>query len=250
MKCPGQDWRYWKPGDIFNAKCPECGGNVEFFKDEVRRKCRCGHLLTNPKLDFGCAAWCPYAEQCIGTVPSEVRERQKTEQETSLKERISLEMKKFFGKDLKRVNHAVKVARYAEQIVKIEGGNPLVILGAAYLHDIGAPRAEARSEEWKGDRDLYLQAQESEGVPIAKEILQRLNLKEEEIDEICDLIGHHHHPRERETLNFQILYEADWLVHIEEKEIFRDRKAVEAILERSIRTESGRHLVEKLYLLE
>ena len=35
MKCPGQDMRYWKPGDIFNAKCPKCGGTVEFFKDEV-----------------------------------------------------------------------------------------------------------------------------------------------------------------------------------------------------------------------
>ena len=25
MKCPGQDSRYWKPGAIFEEKCPECG---------------------------------------------------------------------------------------------------------------------------------------------------------------------------------------------------------------------------------
>jgi|GEM_PF-6526355 len=36
MKCPGQDSRYWKPGAIFGAKCPECGGEVEFFKDDTR----------------------------------------------------------------------------------------------------------------------------------------------------------------------------------------------------------------------
>ena len=73
MKCPGQDMRYWKPGDIFNAQCPNCGKPVEFFKDEARRKCHCGYLVTNPKLDLGCAGWCPYAEQCIGAVPEEAK---------------------------------------------------------------------------------------------------------------------------------------------------------------------------------
>ena len=34
MKCPGQDSRYWKPGAIFEALCPECGAGVEFFKDD------------------------------------------------------------------------------------------------------------------------------------------------------------------------------------------------------------------------
>ena len=34
MKCPGQDTLYWKPGAIFEAKCPKCGKEVEFFKDD------------------------------------------------------------------------------------------------------------------------------------------------------------------------------------------------------------------------
>ena len=43
MKCPGQDMRYWKPGDIFEVPCPECGEPTEFYKDEVQRLCRrCG----------------------------------------------------------------------------------------------------------------------------------------------------------------------------------------------------------------
>jgi hypothetical protein len=52
---------------------------VEFFKDEVRRKCGCGHMIVNPKLDFGCAEWCQYAEQCGGRVPEEVKARQRAE---------------------------------------------------------------------------------------------------------------------------------------------------------------------------
>ena len=242
MKCPGQDMRFWKPGDIFDTQCPKCGRRIEFFKDEVRRKCRCGHEIVNPKLDFGCAQWCPYAEQCVGTVPEEVKERQKAEQKDLLRGRIALEMKKYFGTDFKRVQHAINVARYAEQILKMEGGNPLVVMGAAYLHDIGIHEAEKKYGNPSGPH------QEMEGPKIAKEILERLGVQKEMIDEICDIIGHHHNPREEETLNFQILYEADWLVNLEEEGNLKDRKELEELIEKAFRTVTGKHLAEERYL--
>jgi hypothetical protein len=74
MKCPGQDTRFWRPGDIFDARCPACGMTVEFFKDEVRRRCHCGQMVMNPRLDLGCAAWCPYADKCLGTTPEKEKE--------------------------------------------------------------------------------------------------------------------------------------------------------------------------------
>ena len=40
MKCPGQDSRNWKPGDIFEMACPKCGKPLEFFKDEPLRRCK------------------------------------------------------------------------------------------------------------------------------------------------------------------------------------------------------------------
>lgn len=242
MKCPGQDMRYWKPGDIFDTRCPKCGRGVEFFKDEVRRKCRCGHEIVNPKMDFGCAQWCPYAEQCVGPLPEEVKERQKAEQKDLLRERISLEMKKYFGTDFKRVNHALRVAKYAEQILKMEGGNPLVVMGAAYLHDIGIHEAERKHGNPSGHY------QEMEGPLVARGILEKLNIRKEIADEICDIIGHHHHPREEETLDFQILYEADWLVNIEEEGISKDRQKTEGLIEKVFRTVTGKQLAEKLYL--
>jgi len=242
MKCPGQDMRFWKPGDIFDAPCPQCGRRVEFFKDEVKRKCRCGHEIVNPKLDFGCAQWCPYAEQCVGAVPEDVRERQKAEGGDLLRERIALEMKKYFRTDFKRVHHAIKVAKFAEQILKVEGGNPLVVMGVAYLHDIGIHEADRKY----GSHSGYYQ--EMEGPAIAREILERLNVPTQMLDEMCDIIGHHHSPREEETLNFQILYEADWLVNIEEEGFSKDRKKVEALIAKVFRTATGRQLAEKLFL--
>jgi len=242
MKCPGQDMRFWKPGDIFDAPCPKCGRRVEFFKDEVRRECRCGHEIVSPKLDFGCAQWCPYAEQCVGVVPEEVKERQKAEERGLLRERIALEMKKYFGTDFKRVHHAIKVARFAEQILKMEGGNPLVVMGAAYLHDIGIHEASRKYGSYSGHY------QEMEGPAIAREILERLNVKKQVIDEVCDILGHHHSPREKETLHFQILYEADGLVNIEEEGISKNREKVEQLIRKVFRTATGKRLAEELYL--
>jgi endogenous inhibitor of DNA gyrase (YacG/DUF329 family) len=76
MKCPGQDTRYWKPEDIFNVPCPACGKPVEFFKDDSSRKCpTCGYRFRNPRLDLGCAEWCPYAEQCLGEMAKASRDK-------------------------------------------------------------------------------------------------------------------------------------------------------------------------------
>ena len=241
MRCPGQDPMFWKPDDVFEIECPKCGYHVEFFKFDAKRKCRCGHVIVNPKIDFGCAQWCQYGEQCAGAVPDEVKVRQKEEQKDMLRERISFEMKRYFGTDFKRVNHALKVARYAEQILKMEGGNPLVVMGSAYLHDIGIHEAEKKYGSTAGNY------QEKEGPPIAREILKKLDVQPEWIDEICDIVGHHHSPRREETLNFQILYEADWLVNIEEEGISKNRHETEKVVEKVFQTVTGKKLAAEIY---
>jgi HD superfamily phosphodiesterase len=243
MRCPGQDLRFWKPGDIFEIGCPKCEKRIEFFKDEVRRKCSCGHEIVNPKLDFGCARWCQYAEQCVGTVPEEVKAKRKEEERDLLREKISLEMKKYFGTDFKRVNHALKVARHAEQILKMEGGHPLVVLSAAYLHDIGIHEAERKYGSPSGPY------QEIEGPAIARRILEGLAVQGEIVDEVCGIIGHHHSPKEEESLNFQILYEADWLVNLEEEGISKDRKKLEGVIKKVFKTATGKEIAQKLYLV-
>ncbi len=66
-KCPGQNTQYWGFDAIYNVSCPKCSQPVEFFRDEVRRKCRsCGEMVFNDRMDLGCAKWCPAASSCIG----------------------------------------------------------------------------------------------------------------------------------------------------------------------------------------
>ena len=71
FKCPGQDTRFWKPEDVCEVKCPGCGTDLEFWKDEPFRQCpKCRGRVRNPKIDIGCAEWCQYAEKCLGYVPA------------------------------------------------------------------------------------------------------------------------------------------------------------------------------------
>ncbi len=68
QKCPGQDMRYWTADDVNEEKCPQCGGMIEFFKTDIRLRCpKCKTRVANPRFDMGCAQWCSYAEQCLGS---------------------------------------------------------------------------------------------------------------------------------------------------------------------------------------
>ncbi|NMB41933.1 MAG: hypothetical protein GX996_08360 [Firmicutes bacterium] len=123
-KCPGQDRRYWKPEDIYEDECPDCGNILEFWKTDIRIRCeKCGRLVSNPRFDLGCAAWCPYAEYCLGDVakgygkPDSFLEKIETEMEYILK-----------GEALDRIKRVLPVA---EKLSEERGADLLVIVVAA-----------------------------------------------------------------------------------------------------------------------
>jgi HD superfamily phosphodiesterase len=192
----------------------------------------------NPGLDFGCAAYCKYAEQCIGNLPPELI----AQKEDLLKDRVAIEMKRYFKKDFRRVGHAGRVARYAERIAKKEGGDLAVILSAAYLHDTGMKEAEEMQ------RDNAAEVHEQEGPPVARDILERLGAAEGMIEEVCDIIGHHHHPRTEESKNFKCVYDADQIANLEEK----NKKSpmiseeMDRIIDQSLLTETGRDVAREV----
>jgi HD superfamily phosphohydrolase YqeK len=191
-------------------------------------------------MDFGCASYCEFAEQCLGTLPPELL----AQKEDLLKDRIAIEMKRYFKGDFKRIGHASRVARYAERIGKKENGNMAVILASAYLHDIGITEAE---KKYNSTAAKY---QEELGPPIAKMILEKLGAGEKLINEVCDIIGHHHHPRPEETVNFKVLYDADLITNLEEscKEKPMEPERLERIIKKSFLTESGRTQAQQVLL--
>ncbi len=136
MKCPGQDTRYWKPDDIFVAECPKCGAEIEFFKDDARRRCAwCGHMFYNPKIELGCAEWCQYAEKCV---PDLVRAKKAAQ---NFKDLLS-ELVKSYLEDEAAWERTVQGLKYAQDLLKAEGGDPKVVLAAVLLHRVEAAKAQ------------------------------------------------------------------------------------------------------------
>jgi hypothetical protein len=137
MKCPGQDTRYWKPGDIFVAECPKCGAEIEFFKDDTRRRCAwCGHMFYNPKIELGCAEWCQYAEKCV---PDLVKAKKAAQ---NFKELLSGMVKAHLEPDTAAWERTAQGVQFAQELLKAEGGDPKVVLAAVLLHEVEPAKAK------------------------------------------------------------------------------------------------------------
>ena len=235
VKCPGQDQRFWKPEDIFEVPCSGCGHTIEFFKDEPKLKCRkCEQIVVNPKIDLGCAEWCQYGDQCLGIST--------TKRTSYMRDRLIYEMKKVFGEDQKRIEHALAVLDYAEKIQANEGGDPLVVRAAAILHDIGIHEAERKYGSSTG------KYQEIEGPPIAEEILKQYDLDAEAIEHICKIIANHHTLNDFDTTEFRIILDADRLVNIPEDFPDASEEKLQKIIDNKFKTHEGCRIAKELFL--
>lgn len=236
--CPGQSRQFWKPDDIFDVVCPHCDNTLEFFKDDLRRRCRtCGNTIENPRLDMGCAMWCAHADKCF----SAGREEDPLAQTVRLKARLIAEMKHTFDTDDRRIAHALKVLSYAEQIMESENGyDALVVAAAAVLHDIGIPEAE----RLHGSASPVLQMRV--GPPIARRIMQSLGIDTGIVEQVAEIIANHHIPDAIDSMNFFILIDADCIVNIQEGDIV-PREFSDAFFHKHFATDTGRAIAKKLF---
>lgn len=156
------------------------------------------------------------------------------------------ELRRHFGTDERRINHACKVWSFAEKIMqgeKVAADLQHVVTIAAILHDVGIKLAEQKYNSAAGPY------QELEGPPIAKEIMGRIGERETVISRVCYIIGGHHTPSKNDGIDFQIIWEADLLVNIEEEGIAMDKVKLKEIISKNFKTETGKRLAEKEYLI-
>lgn len=160
---------------------------------------------------------------------------------TGIEEIVLDRMEQCFGSDAKRIEHARRVAGFADELLKKESGRREVVIIAALLHDIGIHECERKYRSTDG------QLQEKEGVPIARKILVGCNVEDEIIDEVCRIIGSHHSPGEVETDEFKIMWDADWLVNLNDECDLSDKKKVKQIIDKVFLTKTGRAKAEEIY---
>ncbi len=219
VRCPGQDTRYWTPEDIFDIKCPFCNKEIEFFKDEPFRICpECEAEVRNPKIDLGCAKWCKYAKECLGKLAPQ------DDEELSMCQRLIAEMRDLFGDDRKRISHALKILGFAEEILKHETADPLTVRAAAILHDT-----------------------ERKHNSSAEKIMKKLKIHNEVIEHVCKIIGSQHSANDIDTIEFCIIWDANWIVNIsDEYPDFKESKILD-LIEHTFKTEYGKKMALRKY---
>jgi len=214
MKCPGQDSRYWKPGAIFDVKCPSCGTMIEFFKDDTRRRCpSCGADVPNPEMDFGCAAYCPYAEHCLGTLPEGVVADGKMK---VLKAKMLKALKE---KDLKEGRNAALTSRFmelAEEIGKKESAPLGPVMLAAFGYSMGAFH----------DKEGVQQITDVKG--MLERALCDLGLESDAVEEASTILTNIISQKEKDyLLPEQVLLDAWKLANLEYAERDRGEQSIE-----------------------
>lgn len=161
-------------------------------------------MVANPRMDFGCAAYCKYAEQCLGELTPDLLATRKD----LLKDRVAVEMKKYFRQDFHSISHAMKVSRYAEQIASEEKADLAVVLSAAYLHAIACP---------EGETGAPAQGPVCGGLGTVQTLLSPLGPDQEFVDEVLDTIkALWENQGDLKSKNARILCDAHTIVTLQE----------------------------------
>lgn len=161
---------------------------------------------------------------------------------TQIIDQLTRKMFAFNAGDPKRIQHLMKVHRFAQLIARLENLDDhtrFITECAALVHDIGIRPAEDKYGSCTG------KLQEQEGPLYARPMLQEMGLDAADIDRICYLVGHHHTYTGIDGPDYQILVEADFLVNL-----YEDGTGEEGIRhawETVFRTKAGRDLCSEIY---
>lgn len=158
-------------------------------------------------------------------------------------DKVITAMIEYFGSDKKRIHHFLKVYSFSKTIGESENlstAEQELLEIAAIVHDIGI---KVSDEKYNSSAGKY---QELEGPREAERLLANLGYEKTFIDKVCYLVGHHHTYGNIDTLPYQILVEADFLVNLYEDN--SSRRSAEQAYEKIFRTKSGKNLLKIMFL--
>lgn len=152
-------------------------------------------------------------------------------------------MIEYYNKDIRRINHFMKVYSFSKAIGESEGLDSRtqdILEATAILHDIGIKISE---EKYNSSAGKY---QEIEGPAIAEKFLDDLGYDRDFIERVCYIIAHHHTYNNITGIDYQILVEADFIVNLYEDNCSED--AVLSAYNNIFKTKTGREYILKMFL--
>ena len=151
-------------------------------------------------------------------------------------------MTAYFGEDQRRIEHALQVTIYAQELLAYVDADPVIVLAAAYLHDIGIHEAERKHGSNSG------KWQEIEGPPVARTILERLGAGEGLVEQVAAIVANHHTPAGVDSPEFRVIWDADALVNFSGAFAGKDEPAIESVLQNHMVTEPGFRIARRIFI--
>lgn len=174
------------------------------------------------------------------------------------KEKLFNLLKNYFTIDDWYFNHALKVLTFAEQIYKAEqvykadhtiyqdekeGDETFiyeVIVLTSIFHDIGSFEVE---KKYKSVQPQFIM---SEAPIIARKIMKQMSIRPDILERVCYILSNYYTRSEIDGLDFQIIWEADLLVDIQEGTLTIKEGSVQELGE-NFKTNTGIRLLENWY---
>ena len=235
IRCPGQNTMFWKPDDIYEVKCPSCGVPVEFWKDDSKRTCTCGHRFLNPKRDLGCLEYCKYAEDCMPEM------FQGESLKALYRDRLLVGARIALKPEEARLQRSQEIAEMAEEILDGEGGQPKLVFAATIIGDL------VLSAQLQGGQADSSTPWDSPSA-LTKKILADLGTEKEVIDRVCQIIEYRMNGTSSEDINYKIVSDALTLADLLEKKALLEEAAIEKLIENKLATATGQRLARERLL--
>src|SRR5210317_210851 len=237
ISCPGQNTMFWKPDDIFDVRCPNCDRPVEFWKDDSKRTCDCGHRFLNPKRDLGCLEYCKYAEQCM----PEMFEGESLK--ALYRDRLLVTAKIKMKPDDASLERSQKIAELVEEILDEEGGQPKVVFAATILGNL-VLNSQAHGEQSASS------AQGDSPSAITRKVLADIGTEKEVTDQVCQIIENRINGTSSEDLDSKIVSDALMLADLLDKKALLEEATLERLVDSKIQTETGKRVAREQILSE
>lgn len=144
--------------------------------------------------------------------------------------------------NLHDIAHLLKVYAYARTIGELEGldaQTQQTVETAAIIHDIACPLCR---EKYGNTNGHY---QEIESEPLVRGFLADCGLAPEMVERVVYLVSHHHSPHLIDSIDFQILIEADYLVNADESTY--PAASIRTVRDTIFKTVAGKALLESIY---
>ena len=156
--------------------------------------------------------------------------------------KIMEKMIAFSNGNIHDIDHFVRVWSYAKTIAELEeidSETQYILEVAAITHDIACPLCREKYGNTNGKQ------QEEEGVPLVKEFLSDSEMTEVQIDRVAFLVGHHHTFTGIDSLDWQILIEADYIANATENGYSETN--VSNFIQKIMKTDSGKSLAKDVF---